>query len=113
MHRMGFIRKIPKIAAIQAEGCAPMVHAWKQNRESAIPVQSPRTLIATLATGDPGRTYTVLRQKMLDASGGIFESVTDEEAYRAMHFVAKMEGFRSSRQRLWPLPGWSNWFAPG
>ncbi len=92
LHRMGFIDRIPKIAAIQVEGCAPMVHAWKQNRETAAPVQSPRTLIATLATGDPGRTYTLLRQKMLAGSGGIIESVTDEEAFRAMHFLAKMEG---------------------
>jgi len=29
---------------------------------------------------------------MLTGSGGIFESVTDEEAFRAMHFLAKMEG---------------------
>ncbi len=92
LQQMGWIRSIPKIAAIQAEGCAPMVHAWKQGKDVAAPVQSPHTLIATLATGDPGRTYTVLRQKMLDASGGVFESVSDEEAYRAMHFLAKMEG---------------------
>ncbi len=83
---------IPKLGIIQAEGCAPMVHAWKQNQDTAIPVQSPNTLIATLATGDPGRTYTMLRQKMMAASGGTFESVTDEEAFRAMHFLAKMEG---------------------
>jgi threonine synthase len=50
------------------------------------------TRIETLATGDPGRTYTLLRQKMLSASGGTFESVTDEEAFRAMHLLAKMEG---------------------
>ena len=92
MQQMGWIRSVPKIASIQAEGCAPMVHAWKQGKEIATPVQSPHTLIATLATGDPGRTYTVLRQKMLAGSGGTFESVTDEEAYRAMHFLAKMEG---------------------
>jgi threonine synthase len=92
MHAMGWIDHIPKVAAIQAEGCAPMVHAWKQNRETAAAVRSPKTLIATLATGDPGRTYTVLRKKMLESSGGTIESVTDEEAYRAMHFVAKMEG---------------------
>lgn len=92
LYRMGWIDRIPKIAPIQAEGCAPMVHAWKQNRETAIPVQSPRTLIATLATGDPGRTYTYLRQKMLAASGGEFEAVSDDEAFRAMHFLAKMEG---------------------
>lgn len=92
LYRMGWIDRIPKIAPIQAEGCAPMVHAWKQNRDTAIPVQSPRTLIATLATGDPGRTYTYLRQKMLAASGGEFEAVSDDEAFRAMHFLAKMEG---------------------
>lgn len=92
LNKLGWTRSIPKIAPIQAEGCAPMVHAWKQGKETATPVQSPHTLIATLATGDPGRTYTLLRQKMLAASGGVFESVTDEEAYRAMHFLAKMEG---------------------
>ncbi len=89
---MGLVDKVPKVAALQAEGCAPMAHAWKQNRDTAVPVQSPRTHIATLATGDPGRTYTILRQKMLEGSGGAIESVTDEEAFRAMHYLAKMEG---------------------
>lgn len=92
LKQMGLTSRIPKIAPIQAEGCAPMVHAWKQNKETAVPVQSPCTLIATLATGDPGRTYTLLRQKMMNASGGAVESVTDEEAFRAMHYLAKMEG---------------------
>jgi threonine synthase len=93
LQQMGLVNHIPKIASIQTEGCAPMVHAWKQNRETAIPVQVPHTLISTLTTGDPGRSYTVLRKKILAASGGTFESVTDEEAHRAMHYVAKMEGF--------------------
>lgn len=69
-----------------------MVHAWKQNMDTAIPIHAPHTLIATLSTGDPGRTYTILRRKILDGSGGYFENVTDEEAYRAMHILAKMEG---------------------
>lgn len=89
---LGLTNHIPKLGIIQAEGCSPMVHAWKQNQDTAIPIQSPNTLIATLATGDPGRTYTMLRQKMMAASGGTFESVTDEEAFRAMHLLAKMEG---------------------
>lgn len=92
LKQMGLVDKVPKIACLQAEGCAPMVHAWKQDRETAVPVQSPRTLIATLATGDPGRTYTQLRKDMLKYSGGIIESVTDEEAFRSMHYLAKMEG---------------------
>lgn len=92
LNEMGWTDRLPKTAIIQAEGCSPMVHAWKQGRSQAIPVRSPNTLITTLATGDPGRTYTLLRENMLNGSGGAIESVTDEEAFRAMHFLAKMEG---------------------
>ena len=89
---MNLIDRIPAMAHIQAEGCAPMVHAWLQGRAEADAIRSPRTLITTLATGDPGRTYTLLRARMLDGGGGTFESVSDEEAFRTLHIVAKMEG---------------------
>lgn len=91
LQKMGFVSQKPAIAVIQAEGCAPMVSAWKNKAESAEPVLSPRTHIETLATGDPGRTYTLLR-KHVDDSHGVFESVSDEEAFRAIHVLAKMEG---------------------
>jgi threonine synthase len=88
---MGLIERIPAIAAIQAEGCAPMVESFREGRETALPIVSPRTHIETLATGDPGRSYTLLRARVLETNG-TFESVTDEEAFRAMHVLAKMEG---------------------
>ncbi len=91
LNKMNFVDRIPAIAAIQAEGCAPMVTAWKDHAASAVPVTSPRTHIETLATGDPGRTYTLLL-KYVNETNGIFESVSDEEAFRAMHILAKMEG---------------------
>ena len=87
---------IPAIAGIQTAGCAPMAHAWKQGLEKASPVLNPRTHIATLSTGDPGRTYSLLRQRMLAENdnhpAGCFDLVTDEEAFRAMHILAKLEG---------------------
>ncbi|HEY9088650.1 MAG TPA: pyridoxal-phosphate dependent enzyme [Anaerolineaceae bacterium] len=92
LKEMGLIDRVPKIAVIQAEGCAPMVHGWNQDLEKAPVVRTPKTLIITLATGDPGRVYTLLRQRMLDHEGGAFETVSDEEGYRAMHYLAKMEG---------------------
>jgi len=92
LKQMGFIDKVPAFANIQTEGCAPMVHAWKQGLEVAEPIRTPRTHITTLSTGDPGRTYTLLRERMMQTGGGLFESVTDEEAYRTIHIVAKMEG---------------------
>lgn len=91
LYQMGLIDHMPAIAAIQASGCAPMVEAWKNNTASATPILSPRTYIETLATGNPGRTYTLLRSYMLQ-HGGLFESVSDAEAFRAMHVLAKMEG---------------------
>jgi threonine synthase len=88
---MGLTDRIPAIAVIQAEGCAPMAHAWKNGLDQAEPVRAPRTHIATLATGDPGRTYTLLYHRTKQ-SGAIFESVTDEETFRTIHVLAKLEG---------------------
>jgi len=92
LKEMGLTDRLPAVASIQSDGCAPMVHAWKENKEIADPITSPRTHIATLATGDPGHTYTILRERMLKGGGGTFESVTDDEAFRAIHVLAKMEG---------------------
>ncbi len=91
LQQLGLIDRIPAMAPIQAEGCAPMVESWKKGLEKAEPVLSPKTRIETLATGDPGRTYVMLRNQV-NETHGVFESVTDEEAFRAMHVLAKMEG---------------------
>ena len=91
MVQMGWVDRIPSFAPIQAEGCAPMVDSWKNGLDKAVPVHSPKTHIETLATGDPGRTYEFLRAHV-NNTNGVFESVSDEEAFRAMHVLAKMEG---------------------
>ncbi len=91
LKKMGFTVKEPAIVGIQSAGCAPMVSSWKKDLEIAEIVAIPRTHIETLATGSPGRTYQLLRQIMKN-TGGLFESVTDEEAFRAMRVLAKMEG---------------------
>ena len=91
MQQMGWVDRIPAFAPIQADGCAPMVHSWKKGLEKAEPVNNPKTRIETLATGDPGRAYEFLRNHV-DSTHGAFESVTDEDAFRAMHVLAKMEG---------------------
>ncbi|HEY2982132.1 MAG TPA: pyridoxal-phosphate dependent enzyme, partial [Anaerolineales bacterium] len=91
LRQMGITDRVPALALIQSEGCAPMVESWKQGLETVVPVTKPQTHIETLATGDPGRAYTFLR-KHVDETNGVFESVSDEEAFRAMHVLAKMEG---------------------
>lgn len=90
MYEMGLINKVPKLAIIQAEGCSPMVQAFKQGKDSAAPV-IPDTRIIILSTGDPGKAYTYL-WNLTQKYGGVMESVTDLEAYNAMKSLAKSEG---------------------
>jgi threonine synthase len=91
LHAMGLIDHLPRIAVIQVEGCNPMVRAWKADADVAEPLV-PTSRIYTLSTGNPGRGYTLLRRRILESAGGIFESVGDDEAIQAMHHLAKMEG---------------------
>lgn len=91
MKQMGWVDRIPAFAPIQAAGCSPMVDSWKKGLDKAEVVDSPKTHIETLATGDPGRAYEFLKA-IVDGTGGAFENVSDEDAFRAMHVLAKMEG---------------------
>jgi threonine synthase len=90
MHAMGLIDQVPNLGIIQAEGCAPMVNAFKAGKDTANPV-IPDTRIIILSTGDPGKAYTYL-WKLTQQFGGVMESVTDAEAFSAMRALAKSEG---------------------
>jgi threonine synthase len=89
--QMGLVDKVPKLACIQAEGCAPMVWSFQKGLEKAEPVLNPRTRIITIATGSPGPAYDFL-SRVIREHGGAFEAVSDEEAFRAMHVMAKLDG---------------------
>ena len=92
LKRMGFTDRMPKLACIQAAGCAPMVHSFRKGLVQAEPVLNPQTRITTVATGSPGPAYTFL-QRVVREHGGAFEQVTDEQTFQTMHLLAKMDGF--------------------
>ena len=91
LHQMGLIDRLPGLIGVQAEGCAPMAQAFKRGADTADIVVQPRTRIATLATGNPGRGYQYLK-RLIAQHGGTLDSVSDDEAYRALHVLAKLEG---------------------
>lgn len=90
MLSMGLIDRIPKLAIIQADGCAPMVKAFKAGKDVAEAVV-PETSIIILSTGDPGKSFTYLNS-LVQQFGGIMESVSDAQAFAAMRSLAKSEG---------------------
>jgi threonine synthase len=88
---LGLVDRMPRLACIQATGCAPMVNSFNKGLEEAESVLSPQTRVITIATGSPGPAYSYLRRAILK-HGGAFEAVTDEETFRAMHVMAKLDG---------------------
>lgn len=91
LYEMGLIDRLPKLAVIQVDGCAPMVTAFKAGQDTPNIVNAPNTHIATLATGNPGIAYGQLR-RIIQTYGGAMEMVSDQESFRAMHVLAKMDG---------------------
>jgi threonine synthase len=96
LRKLGLVDKMPKLACIQPEGCAPMVRSFRKGLEEAEPVHNPRTRIITLATGSPGPAYTFLA-RVIRERGGAFEAVSDEETFRAVRVMAELDGISMER----------------
>ncbi len=88
---LGLVDRMPRLACIQAAGCAPMVHSFQKGLDEAETVTNPQTLVITIATGSPGPAYSYLAH-VIREHGGAFEAVTDDETFRAMHVMAKLDG---------------------
>jgi threonine synthase len=91
MYDFGLIDNMPRMGIIQSTGCAPMVEAFERGQRIATPIENPQTIIATLATGNPGRAYELLYDYVSDY-GGSFVSATDDEAFKAIRLLAEKDG---------------------
>lgn len=94
--KMGLVDRMPKLACVQAAGCAPMVNSFRKGLKVAEPVLNPRTRVITLATGSPGPAYDFL-SRVIREHGGAFEAASDEETFRAMHVMAELDGISMER----------------
>ena len=91
MEEMGWIgRERPRMVAVQAEGCAPIAKAWKEERATAEFFPNAATLASGLRV--PGPLGDVLILRMLRQTRGTASTVTDEEMMQAGRELASMEG---------------------
>ena len=91
MEHMGWIgSERPRMYCVQAEGCAPLVRAFREGQEFADPWENAHTLApgirVPVAIGD----YMILRS--LRESGGGALTVSDDEILHYMGLVASLEG---------------------
>jgi threonine synthase len=80
----------PRMVAVQAEGCAPIVKAWEAHANSATFFQNASTIASGLRV--PGPLGDLLILSMLRQTKGTALTVTDEEMLKAGRELASLEG---------------------
>jgi threonine synthase len=80
----------PVLVSVQAEGCAPIVHAFHRGDHAATPVKDGKTELFGLRV--PGGIGDRLTLAALRASGGHAVTVSDAQAKESMQELHKSEG---------------------
>ncbi|MEM2897433.1 MAG: threonine synthase [Candidatus Bathyarchaeia archaeon] len=102
---LGFVNDAPKIAAIQSEGCAPLVRAFRKGVSpfKIEPWESPKTVATGLMDPFPWDGDAALLA--LKESMGIAETVSDSEILEAQKLLAKTEGIFAEPSGITSLAG--------
>lgn len=89
---LDFVKTIPHLAAIQSEGCAPLVKAFKEDTPPyEIPTwKNPHTVAGGLIDPYPWDADTAI--PAIKKSKGVAESVSDGEILSAEKLLAQTEG---------------------
>jgi threonine synthase len=92
LEAIGFIgSKRPRMIAVQAAGCAPMVRAWEAGAEHAPRWENARTIAAGIRVPQAIGDFLILRA--VRESGGFAVAVPDDSITVALAEVAREEGF--------------------
>ena len=87
---LGITDSVPKMTGIQAEGARPVVNAVKEGKTEITPEPKPETIASAIRIGDPVNAEKALLA--IRNSGGVAESVTDDEITEAQLLLARQEG---------------------
>ena len=91
MQEMGWLDCTPpRMICVQAEGCAPMVTAFREGERFASPFPDPSTMAAGLRVPAAIGDYLVL--EAVRESGGTAITVTDDEMIAGVHKLAEKAG---------------------
>jgi threonine synthase len=92
LEAIGFIgSKRPRMIAVQAAGCAPMVRAWETGAEHAPRWENAQTIATGIRVPQAIGDFLILRA--VRESGGFAVAVPDDSITVALAEVAREEGF--------------------
>ena len=101
----------PRIGIVQAAGCAPLVRAWQQGRETAEPWKDPQTAAAGLRVPATIADRIVLRA--LKETRGAAVTVSDEAISVAARTFASFEGIGACLEGAATLAGFRRLYDEG
>jgi threonine synthase len=112
MEELGWIgNERPKMVCVQSAGCAPVVKAWDEGKNSAEFWNNASTLAAGLRVPKPYGDYLIL--DILKKSKGTAISVTDDEIMDAFRQWARVEGIFSAPEGAASLAAYKKLRASG
>jgi len=92
LEAIGFIgKKRPRMVAVQAEGCAPMVRAFEKGEEHAPRWENAHTIASGIRVPQAIGDFLILRA--VRESGGFAIAVSDAAITAALDEMAREEGF--------------------
>lgn len=100
LRSVGLINRIPRLYAIQPEGCAPVVRALREQTPSVTPWEDPHTIAPGLLVPAPFASERILESVRETHGGG--EVVTDASLLDAMEQLARRHGVSASPEGAAP-----------
>ena len=86
-YKLEFINKLPRLVAVQSEGCKPVVDAFYSGEFKPV---KPQTIADSIAVGVPRNRLKALRA--LKESDGIAVAVSDDDILRTMKILGNKTG---------------------
>jgi threonine synthase len=88
---LGWVEKLPRMVAAQADACAPVARAYEAGAEEVTPVEAGPTIAESIRVGRPSPMAT---RALWDvrASGGAAVGVSDDEIRSAQSLLARTAG---------------------
>ncbi|KYK36159.1 MAG: threonine synthase [Theionarchaea archaeon] len=95
LKEMGWVNKTkrPRMITVQSSGCAPIVKALEEKKNTAEEWKNPKTIAAGLKVPHPFADELIL--KTIRESNGTAVTVTDEEILQSVRTLAETEGVYS------------------
>ncbi len=91
LREIGWIgEKMPRLVAVQAEGCAPIVRAWREKKNDSVFFERSKTIAFGINVPKALGDFLVL--DAVYRTGGAAVAVSDEEILNALSLLGRIQG---------------------